>query len=66
MSLSEDKVYPSNDAESQSIFHQKPADTPLPKTQLAVVLLISLAEPIAYAQIFPYINAVSPLSEHSL
>ncbi|KAF7983437.1 hypothetical protein HWV62_21695 [Athelia sp. TMB] len=30
--------------------------TPLPKPQLAVVTCIRLAEPIAYSQIFPYIN----------
>ncbi|KAF7984676.1 hypothetical protein HWV62_12949 [Athelia sp. TMB] len=32
------------------------AVTPLPKPQLAVVICIRLIEPVAYSQIFPYIN----------
>ncbi|QRV89502.1 major facilitator superfamily transporter [Ceratobasidium sp. AG-Ba] len=34
----------------------KPAITPIPKAQLSALCLTRLAEPIAYTQIFPYIN----------
>ncbi|KDQ14669.1 hypothetical protein BOTBODRAFT_55194 [Botryobasidium botryosum FD-172 SS1] len=34
----------------------KPARTPLPRGQLAILCLTRLAEPIAYTQIFPYVN----------
>ncbi|KAL0578152.1 hypothetical protein V5O48_003857 [Marasmius crinis-equi] len=33
-----------------------PSATPLPKAQLATLCLIRLVDPIAYCQIFPYIN----------
>ncbi|KAK7049264.1 hypothetical protein VNI00_005865 [Paramarasmius palmivorus] len=33
-----------------------PSVTPLPKSQLATLCLIRLVDPIAYCQIFPYIN----------
>ncbi|KAG8951286.1 hypothetical protein FRC04_006525 [Tulasnella sp. 424] len=45
------------DAESQPLLPKKQV-TPLPKAQLAIVLFARLAEPIAYTQIFPYINAM--------
>ncbi|KIO26760.1 hypothetical protein M407DRAFT_234206 [Tulasnella calospora MUT 4182] len=45
------------DAEAQPLLPKKPV-TPLPKFQLAIVLFARLAEPIAYTQIFPYINAM--------
>ncbi|KAG8951285.1 hypothetical protein FRC04_006524 [Tulasnella sp. 424] len=57
MSLGEDKIYSSSDAESQPIL-QQPSNTPLPKTQFAVVFFLKLAVPIASTQIFPYINAM--------
>lgn len=31
-------------------------ETPLPKLQMAVLCLVQLAEPIAYTQLFPYVN----------
>ncbi|KAH7100536.1 MFS general substrate transporter [Auriculariales sp. MPI-PUGE-AT-0066] len=31
-------------------------ETPLPKLQLGILCLVRLAEPIAYTQIFPYVN----------
>lgn len=31
-------------------------DTPLPKLQLAILCLVRLAEPVAYTQVFPYVN----------
>lgn len=34
------------------------SSTPLPKAQLFVLCLIRLVEPIAFAQVFPYINAM--------
>ncbi|KAG8981010.1 hypothetical protein FRC05_003910 [Tulasnella sp. 425] len=45
-------------AEAQPLLPNKLQVTPLPKAQLAVVLFARLAEPIAYTQIFPYINAM--------
>ncbi|KAG9035187.1 hypothetical protein FRB95_011921 [Tulasnella sp. JGI-2019a] len=43
-----------DDAEQQPLLSDK--RTPLPKKQLAIICLCRLAEPIAYTQIFPYIN----------
>ncbi|KAG9089824.1 hypothetical protein FRC06_001373 [Ceratobasidium sp. 370] len=43
-----------NDAERSSPV--EPAMTPIPKAQLLALCLARLAEPIAYTQIFPYIN----------
>ncbi|KAG9006934.1 hypothetical protein FRB94_014769 [Tulasnella sp. JGI-2019a] len=43
-----------SDAEQQPLLSAK--RTPLPKKQLAIICLCRLAEPIAYTQIFPYIN----------
>ncbi|KAG8908214.1 hypothetical protein FRC01_007476, partial [Tulasnella sp. 417] len=47
-------------AEAQPLLpkSQKPETTSLPKAQMAVILFARLAEPIAYTQIFPYINAM--------
>ncbi|KAG8886153.1 hypothetical protein FRB97_007191, partial [Tulasnella sp. 331] len=44
------------DAERQPLLPKKFGCTPLPKEQLAIICLARLAEPIAYTQIFPYIN----------
>ncbi|KAG9001956.1 hypothetical protein FRB93_011928 [Tulasnella sp. JGI-2019a] len=44
------------DAEEQPLLCNKRKRTPLPKRQLAIICLCRLAEPIAYSQIFPYIN----------
>lgn len=52
------------DAEAQPLLPKKQV-TPLPKAQLAIVLFARLAEPIAYTQIFPYINAVCPNQSRS-
>ncbi|KAG8981009.1 hypothetical protein FRC05_003909 [Tulasnella sp. 425] len=46
------------DSEAQPLLPNRLQATPLPKVQLAVVLFVRLAEPIAYTQIFPYINAM--------
>ncbi|KIO26762.1 hypothetical protein M407DRAFT_23957 [Tulasnella calospora MUT 4182] len=58
MDPSEDDAQSAKDIESQPILRQKGADTPLSKTQLAVVLFARMAEPISYSQIIPYINAM--------
>ncbi|KZV87301.1 MFS general substrate transporter [Exidia glandulosa HHB12029] len=34
----------------------QPRETPLPKLQLTILCLVRLAEPIAYTQVFPYVN----------
>ncbi|KAG9034984.1 hypothetical protein FRB95_012274 [Tulasnella sp. JGI-2019a] len=47
------------DAEQQALLPKKPPKrTPLPKRQLAIICFCRLAEPIAYTQIFPYINTM--------
>lgn len=46
------------DAEAQPLLQNTPHVTPLPKAQLAVILCLRLAEPIAYTQLFPHINAM--------
>jgi len=38
---------------------QKPAYTPLPKLQIAIVLILQICEPICSMSIYPYINEVS-------
>ncbi|KAG8991118.1 hypothetical protein FRB93_002898 [Tulasnella sp. JGI-2019a] len=48
-----------SDAEQQPLLPNRLKRTPLPKKQLAIVCLARLAEPIAYTQIFPYINQAS-------
>ncbi|KAG8847042.1 hypothetical protein FRB96_001692 [Tulasnella sp. 330] len=47
------------DAEQQALL-RKPTfkRTPLPKKQLAIICFCRLAEPIAFTQIFPYINTM--------
>ncbi|KAG8910687.1 hypothetical protein FRC00_007721, partial [Tulasnella sp. 408] len=57
MELEREVTLVNEDAEAQPLLPKKPV-TPLPKFQLAVVLFARLAEPIAYTQIFPYINAM--------
>lgn len=47
------------DPEAQPLLPNKLQVTPLPRAQLAVILLARLAEPIAYTQFLPYINSVS-------
>jgi hypothetical protein len=42
-----------NDAENQS---RLPKITPLPKRSLAILCALRLVEPIAFTQIFPYVN----------
>ncbi|KAG8897002.1 hypothetical protein FRB99_008519, partial [Tulasnella sp. 403] len=42
--------------EEQPLLPNKTKPTPLPKLQLAIACFARLAEPIAYTQIFPYIN----------
>ncbi|KAG8945425.1 hypothetical protein FRC04_000800 [Tulasnella sp. 424] len=50
----------SDDIEQQPLLAKgKMQRTPLPVAQLAVICLVRLAEPIAYTQIFPYINAMT-------
>lgn len=34
----------------------KPAPTPLPKAQLSALIAVRIVDPIAYQQIFPYVN----------
>jgi hypothetical protein len=41
--------------ESSPLLAPSPS-TPLPKAQLFILCLIRLVEPIAFAQVFPYIN----------
>jgi hypothetical protein len=43
-------------ADESSPLLRRPASTPLPKAQLFTLCLIRLVEPIAFAQVFPYIN----------
>ena len=38
---------------------QKPVYTPLPKLQIAIVLILQICEPICSMSIYPYINEVS-------
>lgn len=48
-----------DDIEQQPLLAKgKMQRTPLPVFQLAVLCLVRLAEPIAYTQIFPYVNAM--------
>ncbi|KAG8895311.1 hypothetical protein FRC01_012452, partial [Tulasnella sp. 417] len=58
MDLSETKTCSTKDIESHPILLQKGEVTPLPKTQLAIILFARMAEPIAYAQVLPYLNAM--------
>ncbi|KIO26752.1 hypothetical protein M407DRAFT_234198 [Tulasnella calospora MUT 4182] len=46
------------DAEAQPLLSTKPQVTPLPRAQLAIILFLRVVEPIAYTQLFPYINAM--------
>ncbi|KAG8989398.1 hypothetical protein FRB90_002252 [Tulasnella sp. 427] len=49
----------SEDVESQPLLAKGNVQrTPLPVFQLAILCLVRLAEPIAYTQIFPYVNAM--------
>ncbi|KAG2360853.1 major facilitator superfamily domain-containing protein [Suillus spraguei] len=41
-------------AEAQIV--EKPKSTPLPKAQLTALCIVRLVEPIAFTQIFPYVN----------
>jgi MFS family permease len=43
-------------ADESSPLLPRPTSTPLPKAQLFTLCLIRLVEPIAFAQVFPYIN----------
>jgi hypothetical protein len=43
-----------SNAEAQSF--EKPKPTPLPKAQLAALCTVRLADPIAFTQLFPYVN----------
>jgi hypothetical protein len=45
---------------------QKPKRTPLPKRQIAIVLLLQICEPITSQSIYPYINAVSSITSNLL
>ncbi|KIO23393.1 hypothetical protein M407DRAFT_214653 [Tulasnella calospora MUT 4182] len=48
-----------DDIEQQPLLGKaKEQRTPLPVAQLAILCLVRLAEPIAYTQIFPYVNAM--------
>ncbi|KAG9049173.1 hypothetical protein FS837_010992 [Tulasnella sp. UAMH 9824] len=48
-----------DDIEQQPLLAKSKSErTPLPVFQLAVLCLVRLAEPIAYTQIFPYVNAM--------
>lgn len=42
----------------------KTSRTPLPKAQLAIVLMLQICEPITSQSIYPYINAVSRTVEY--
>ncbi|KAG8911594.1 hypothetical protein FRC01_005628, partial [Tulasnella sp. 417] len=47
------------DAEQQPLLAKGKAQrTPLPVFQLAILCMVRLAEPIAYTQIFPYVNSM--------
>ncbi|KZP29862.1 MFS general substrate transporter [Athelia psychrophila] len=48
-------LLPAQPAEDPAATERK-AITPLPKLQLGIIICMRLAEPIAYTQIFPYIN----------
>ena len=43
---------------------EKPLLTPLPKLQLAIVLLLQVCEPITSQSILPYINQVNFFLRH--
>lgn len=60
MDFEPDIAMTSESAEVQPLLPkaQKPETTGLPKAQMGVILFARLAEPIAYTQIFPYINAM--------
>lgn len=45
-----------HDAEGQNPLRRRSLPTPLPKAQLAALCAIRLADPIAFTQIFPYVN----------
>ncbi|KAG8923946.1 hypothetical protein FRC00_005673 [Tulasnella sp. 408] len=48
-----------DDIEQQPLLAKRKGErTPLPVFQLAILCLVRLAEPIAYTQIFPYVNAM--------
>lgn len=54
------RLLPGHDEEAVSPEHnpntKKPASTPLPKAQLGALVAVRIVDPIAYQQIFPYIN----------
>ncbi|KAG2360854.1 major facilitator superfamily domain-containing protein [Suillus spraguei] len=46
----------SNPHTAEAQIAEKPKSTPLPKGQLAALCIVRLVEPIAFTQIFPYVN----------
>jgi hypothetical protein len=48
-------LLPGDDDEAVSS-RTRPAPTPLPKAQLGALIAVRIVDPIAYQQIFPYIN----------
>ena len=53
------RLLPRDDEEALSTVHEpntKKSPTPLPKAQLAALFAVRIIDPIAYQQIFPYIN----------
>ena len=49
------RLLPGDDGEPVSS-RTRPAPTPLPKAQLGALIAVRIVDPIAYQQIFPYIN----------
>ncbi|KAG2062688.1 MFS general substrate transporter, partial [Suillus decipiens] len=46
----------SNPHNAEAQIAEKPKPTPLPKAQLTALCIVRLVEPIAFTQIFPYVN----------
>ncbi|KAG2158160.1 major facilitator superfamily domain-containing protein [Suillus bovinus] len=47
---------PSNAHNAEAQIAEKPKSTPLPKGQLTALCIVRLIEPIAFTQLFPYVN----------
>ncbi|KAG1819574.1 major facilitator superfamily domain-containing protein [Suillus subaureus] len=49
-------LHTSNAHNAEAQIAEKPKSTPLPKGQLAALCIVRLVEPIAFTQLFPYVN----------
>lgn len=50
------QLLPDEEHAGDSALSQARGPTPLPKAQLGALIAVRIADPIAYSQLFPYIN----------